>query len=78
MELDLRGRRVEDAIDELDNYLEKCFSSGMPFCRIIHGKGTGAIRETVREALRNSNYVTRWERGSENEGGDGVSVAFFH
>lgn len=78
MELDLRGRRVEDAIDELDNYLEKCFSSGMPFGRIIHGKGTGAIRETVREALRNSNYVTRWERGSENEGGDGVSVAFFH
>ena len=78
MELDLRGKRVEDALDELDTYLEKCFSSGLPFSRIIHGKGTGALRETVRDALRRSSYITRWERGGENEGGDGVSVAFFH
>ena len=78
MELDLRGKRVEDALDELDTYLEKCFSSGSPFSRIIHGKGTGALRETVRDALRRSSYITRWERGGENEGGDGVSVAFFH
>jgi DNA mismatch repair protein MutS2 len=77
MELDLRGLRVEDALDNLDHYLEQSFSSGLPFGRIIHGKGTGVLRETVRETLRHSAYVTRWERGGDNEGGDGVSVVFF-
>jgi DNA mismatch repair protein MutS2 len=77
MELDLRGLRVEDALDKLDHYLEQSFSSGLPFGRIIHGKGTGALRETVRDTLRHSSYVTRWERGGDNEGGDGVSVVFF-
>lgn len=78
MELDLRGLRVEDALDELDRYLEQSFSSGLPFGRIIHGKGTGALRESVREVLLHSPYVSRWERGGEDEGGDGVSLAFFH
>ena len=78
MELDLRGLRVEAALDRLDHYLEQSYSSGLPFGRIIHGKGTGALRETVRETLRHSSYVSRWERGGENEGGDGVSVVFFH
>lgn len=78
IELDLRGLRVEDALDRLDQYLERSFSAGMPFGRIIHGKGTGAVREAVRDALRHSAYVSRWERGGDNEGGDGVSVAFFH
>ena len=77
MELDLRGLRVEDALDKLDHYLEQSFSSGLPFGRIIHGKGTGALRETVRDTLRHSAYILRWERGGDNEGGDGVSVAFF-
>ncbi|MFA5612768.1 MAG: Smr/MutS family protein, partial [Anaerolineaceae bacterium] len=78
MELDLRGLRVEDALDQLDPYLERAFSSGLPFVRVIHGKGTGALRETVRETLRHSGFVSRWERGQDNEGGDGVSVVFFH
>ncbi|MEL7626264.1 MAG: endonuclease MutS2 [Anaerolineaceae bacterium] len=77
MELDLRGLRVEDALDRLDQYLEHSFSAGLPFGRIIHGKGTGALRETVRDTLRHSTYVSRWERGGETEGGDGVSVVFF-
>ena len=78
MELDLRGLRVEDALDQLDPYLERAFSSGLPFVRVIHGKGTGALRETVRETLRHSGFVSRWERGQDSEGGDGVSVVFFH
>lgn len=78
MELDLRGLRVEDALDKLDHYLEQAFTAGLPFGRIIHGKGTGALRETVRDTMRHSSYVSRWERGGDNEGGDGVSVVFFH
>ena len=78
LELDLRGLRVEDALDQLDPYLERAYSSGLPFVRVIHGKGTGALRETVRDTLRHSALVSRWERGQDNEGGDGVSVVFFH
>jgi DNA mismatch repair protein MutS2 len=77
MELDLRGQRVEDALDQLDTYLERASQAGLPFSRIIHGKGTGALRQAVREVLQTSRYVKRWEPGGEKEGGDGVSVVFF-
>ncbi len=77
LELDLRGMRVEEALDRLDSYLEKGFGTGMLFGRVIHGKGTGALRDIVRETLRQSSYVSRWERGGETEGGDGVSVVVF-
>lgn len=77
LELDLRGLRVEDALDKLDDYLEAGALAGMPFGRIIHGKGTGAVRQAVRQALRESPQVERWEAGGEKEGGDGVSVVFF-
>ncbi|MEN6554883.1 MAG: endonuclease MutS2 [Anaerolineaceae bacterium] len=77
MELDLRGMRVEDALDKLDAYLEQGYLSGLPFGRIIHGKGTGALRQAVREVLQTSPHVSRWEPGGEKEGGDGVSVVFF-
>lgn len=78
LELDLRGHRVEDALDKLDDYLETCSLAGMPFGRIIHGKGTGAVRQAVRETLRQAPQVQRWESGGEKEGGDGVSVVFFN
>ena len=77
LELDLRGLRVEDALDALDAYLEKGYSSGMLFGRVIHGRGTGALRQAVRDALGHSSYVKRWENGGDKEGGDGVSVVFF-
>jgi DNA mismatch repair protein MutS2 len=77
MELDLRGQRVEDAIDRLDAYLEQAYQAGLPFSRVIHGKGTGALRQAVREVLQTSRYVKHWEPGGEKEGGDGVSVVFF-
>ncbi|HOE34903.1 MAG: endonuclease MutS2 [Chloroflexi bacterium] len=77
LELDLRGMRVEDALDKLDAYLEQGYLSGLPFGRIIHGKGTGALRQAVRDVLQHSPQVRRWESGGEKEGGDGVSVVFF-
>ena len=78
LELDLRGHRVDDALDRAERYLEQGFTSGMPFGRIIHGRGTGAVRQAVRDLLNHSSYVHRWESGGEKEGGDGVSVVFFH
>ena len=74
MEIDLRGQRAEDALDALDRYLENAFLAGMPFVRIIHGKGTGRLRQVIREALQESSQVSRFEQGAENEGGDGVTI----
>jgi len=75
MELDLRGLRAEEALDSLDRYLENAFMAGLPFVRIIHGKGTGKLRQVIREALRQSPHVKRHESGQDGEGGDGVTVA---
>jgi DNA mismatch repair protein MutS2 len=75
MELDLRGQRAEDALELLDRYLEKAGLAGLPFVRIIHGKGTGKLRQEVRSALRNYPQVESFEQGGEKEGGEGVTVA---
>ncbi|HZW03426.1 MAG TPA: Smr/MutS family protein, partial [Anaerolineaceae bacterium] len=74
-EVDLRGQRAEDALQMLERYIESAYLSGMPFVRIIHGKGTGRLRQVVREALKASEFVKRYESGLESEGGDGVTVA---
>lgn len=75
MELDLRGQRVEDALEALDRYLESAYLAGLPFVRVIHGKGTGRLRQVIREALGQSPHVKNWEPGGDKEGGDGVTVA---
>lgn len=75
MELNLRGMRADDALDKLDAYLVEAYSSGMPFVRIIHGKGTGRLRQVIREALKNSPYVSTYEEGGEKEGGEGITIA---
>lgn len=74
MELDLRGQRVEDALDALDRYLESAYLAGLPFVRIIHGKGTGRLRQVIREALTQSPHVKSWESGGDKEGGEGVTI----
>ena len=75
MELDLRGQRAEDALDMLDRYLEKAYMAGLPFVRIIHGKGTGKLRQEVRAALKDHPQVASFEEGGPKEGGEGVTVA---
>ena len=75
MELDLRGQRAEDAVDALDRYLESAYLAGLPFVRIIHGKGTGRLRQVIREQLSASPHVKSWESGGDKEGGEGVTVA---
>lgn len=75
VELDLRGQSVEDALAMLEGYLDKAYLSGMPFVRIIHGKGTGKLRQEVRAALKDHPQVASFEEGHPSEGGDGVTVA---
>ena len=75
MELDLRGLTVDDMLLELDRYLDQAYLAGLPFVRIIHGKGTGALRQAVREELRGHPLVGEFRAGENSEGGEGVTVA---
>jgi len=75
MELDLRGWRADAVLSELDQYLNDAFLAGLPFVRIVHGKGTGVLRRVVREALSEHPLVAEHRPGSRDEGGDGVTVA---
>ena len=78
LELDLRGQTAEEALPKLEDYLDNAYLAGMPYVRVIHGKGTGKLRETIRAELRKSAHVSSWVRGHENEGGDGVTVVKFN
>ncbi len=77
LELDLRGQRADEALDALDRYLDAAFLAGLPFVRIIHGKGTGKLRLAVRDALSGSAHIKSFETGGEKEGGEGVTVVKF-
>ncbi|NLG78405.1 MAG: endonuclease MutS2 [Firmicutes bacterium] len=73
-ELDLRGLTVEEALAEVDKYLDDACLAGLPRARIIHGKGTGALRQAVRDFVRSHPHVRGFEPGGPAEGGDGVTV----
>ena len=72
--LDLRGHRVEEALDELEAYLDKASLANLSPVFIVHGHGTGALKSAVREFISTSPYVAKFRVGEDAEGGDGVSV----
>ena len=75
-EIHLRGQRAGSIEVVLDSYLDDAYLSHMPYVRIVHGKGTGALREAVREVLNRHPLVQRYETPPYNEGGDGVTIAY--
>lgn len=75
LELDLRGMNSEEIVQPLEKYLDDASLSGMPFVRIIHGKGTGKLRQEVRRLLLDAPQVKFIERGKDAEGGEGVTIA---
>jgi len=74
MELHLRGQRAAGVDQLVDDYLNDAYLSRLPYVRIVHGKGTGALREVVRQVVAKHPLVERWETPAQNEGGDGVTV----
>lgn len=72
--LDLRGYRVEEALDSLEVFLDKASLVNLTPVYIIHGHGTGALKSSIQEFLSTSPYVGKYRFGEPAEGGDGVSV----
>lgn len=74
IELDIRGKRADEVLPIVDSYVNDAYLLGMPFVRVIHGKGTGALRTVVRDILKDSPAVARAETAGPTEGGDGATV----
>jgi DNA mismatch repair protein MutS2 len=74
LELDLRGKRAEEVEPLLDGYLNEASLCGLSRVRIIHGIGTGTVRQIVREILASHPLVTSFQPGEQGEGGDGVTT----
>ena len=72
-QLDLRGLRRDEATEALDRYLNDAYLGGLRMVRIVHGKGTGAVRAAVREQLTNHALVSRFQPADAREGGEGAT-----
>ena len=72
--LDLRGYKCDEALDAVEMFLDKASLVNLSPVYIIHGHGTGALKQVIRDYLMNSPYVAKFRPGETSEGGDGVSV----
>ena len=76
-EINLLGKTVDEAIMELDKYLDDAYIAHLPSVRIVHGKGTGALRKAVQGLLKRNKYVKSYRLGEFGEGDAGVTIATF-
>jgi DNA mismatch repair protein MutS2 len=74
MEINLIGRTVDEATEELEKYLDRAFMAGLPRVRIIHGHGAGILRRGVREFLKGHPHVATLAEAPQNEGGQGATL----
>lgn len=76
-EINLLGKTVDEALSALDKYLDDAYLAHLPSARIVHGKGTGALRKAVQDYLRRCKYVKTYRLGEYGEGDAGVTIAEF-
>lgn len=76
-QLDLRGKRFEEALSEVDQYLDAAILANYPQVTIVHGKGTGALRQGIIEYLKNHRSVKSYEFAPNNQGGNGATIVKF-
>lgn len=77
MEINLIGKTVDEALADLDKYLDDAYLSHAPSVRIVHGKGTGALRQAVQQHLKRISYVKSFHLGEYGEGDAGVTICEF-
>ena len=76
-EINLIGKTVDEAISELDKYLDDAYLAHLPQVRIVHGRGTGALKNAVHQHLKRLKYVSSYRLGAFGEGDTGVTIAEF-
>lgn len=76
-QLDLRGKRYEEALNEVDQYLDAAILAGYPQVTIVHGKGTGALRQGITQYLQNHRSVQSFAFAPANQGGNGATIVKF-
>ena len=75
LELDLRGQTIEEGLIEVDRFIDNAILSGIGMITIIHGKGTGALRNAIQQHLRKHKSVRTYRTGIYGEGDSGVTIA---
>ncbi|HEX8298658.1 MAG TPA: Smr/MutS family protein, partial [Rubricoccaceae bacterium] len=75
--LDLRGARVDEALADVEQFVDAGLVAGVPSLEIVHGKGTGALRQAIHEALARRRDVSGFAVAPMDQGGDGVTVVRF-
>ncbi|MDT2815656.1 endonuclease MutS2 [Vagococcus carniphilus] len=76
-QLDLRGKRFEEAVAEVDQYIDAALLAGYAQVTIVHGRGTGALKKGVQDYLKNNRRVKKYEYAPPNQGGDGATIVSF-
>ena len=76
-EINLLGKTVDEALSELDKYLDDAYLAHLPRVRVVHGKGTGALRKAVHNYLRRQKHVESYRLGEFGEGDAGVTIVTF-
>ncbi|TLQ08971.1 endonuclease MutS2 [Marinilactibacillus psychrotolerans] len=76
-EIDLRGERVEAALNQLDQYIDQAILSNYPQVTVIHGMGTGAVRKAVQDYLKKHPQVKSYNDAPANQGGNGATIVLF-
>lgn len=76
-QLDLRGKRYEEAMTEVDRYIDAAILAGYPSVTIVHGKGTGALRQGITQYLQSNRAVKSFNFAAPNNGGNGATVVYF-
>ena len=74
--LDVRGQRVDEAVANVDRFVDESLLAGRDVAFVVHGHGTGALRAAIRAHLATHAAIESARPGEQNEGGDGVTVAF--
>jgi len=73
---DLRGLRVDDAVAMATSFLDRALTEGRPAVFLLHGHGTGALRDAIRKELARSPYVAHFRGGEPDQGGEGVTLVW--
>lgn len=76
-QIDVRGERVEEAVNRVDQYIDQALLANYPTVTVIHGMGTGAVRKGVHQYLKKNSQVAKYEDAPANQGGSGATIVTF-